>query len=728
MRIRPAKRAVVIAVAIICAVFLWATCNIVSTVNEWTADLAPIENTDFLHYAQKSTMYADDGTTVLAKFQLEKRDPIDFDQISPYVIYATIDTEDVRFYGHHGVDVAGIVRALFNNICGGPLEGASTITQQLVRNTVLTQEASDISLKRKVREAKLAIDLENHYSKDEILLMYLNTINYGDGCYGIQAAAQNYFQINARELNLTQAATLAGIPQSPTLFNPKENPDACLERRNTVLRRIYEQGNITKEEYEAAKLEGLELNPAPEAPLDGIYAYHFFTSYVRDLLLAQDNPYDCSYADLFRGGLSIYTSINPALQDSAEVACAAQCQRMDEALDAALVAIDVETGQIKAMVGGKDYATSQVNIATGTGGSGRQAGSTFKIFTLAAAIEQGISPQTLLDCTSPLTKVFNGQQIQFENFDGADYGIRDIQSATAISSNTGYLRLSEAIGQDLTCEMATRLGVTSPLSNVYTITLGAADVTPLDLASACTTLAAGGVKQDSVVVTKILDDKGDVIYTAPDTKHRVLDASVAGATTQVLRGVFEGGTASSARLKNGQPTAGKTGTSSDFADHWLVGYTPSLCTAVWIGNPAGAISTNPSLTCNMLWKDFMDRATENSEIQYFPQLQAPPYNNPLNAKQNKELEEKQKALEEKEKEEREKEEREEEERKKKESHDITTAPDTTGKTFSEAVELLDGYNAGYLEQYSDTVAAGIIISQSVQNNQVVIVVSLGPKP
>ena len=666
--------------------------------------------------------YAGDEATLLAEFQLEKRDPVTYEEISPYVLEGTVDTEDVRFYEHEGVDIPGIARAFVNNLRGGDLEGASTITQQLVRNTVLSEEATDISFERKIREAELAIDLEKRFSKDDILVKYLNIINYGDGCYGIEAAAQNYFQVSALDLTLAQAATLVGIPQSPTYLNPKVYPDACLARRNVVLDRMLSAGDITQQEHDDAQAEELGLNPAPDAPADGIYAYPFFTSYVRSLLFDENNPYGCSYADLFKGGLTIYTSLDPELQDAAQAAVDNQRANMADNLDASIVAIDVATGQVKAMTRGVPYGQgegeSQVNIATGDGGTGRQAGSTFKAFTLAAAIEQGISPQTLVDCTSPLKKGQDGAPEDFENFNGNDYGIQTIQSATAISSNTGYLRLSNSIGQASTTEMASRLGVTSPMQPVYTATEGVADVNPLEMASAYATLASGGVKREPTVITKILDRDGNVIWPQEesDTGERVLDEKVAAATTKVLETVFtqSNGTATSARLNSGQPVAGKTGTASSFTDHWLVGYTPSLSCAAWIGDPSGAIETDHGLTANALWKDFMDRATSGKAIENFPTVADPPYNNPYNIAQKNKLGKKVEEEKDEDGESREK--------------DVNSAPSAVGKTFEEAIQILNGYKAGYIEEYSDTVPEGTVISQSVQEGKVVIVVSKGPKP
>lgn len=729
MRTHAVKWALLLTMAALCFVGYAAVQGMLGVMNNWTRDLPSIEDTDFTNTSRESVMYASDESTLLAEFQLEKRYPVTIDQVSPYVLKGTVDTEDVRFYEHEGVDLPGIARAFVNNLRGGDLEGASTITQQLIRNTVLSEEANDISFERKIREAELAVDLEKRFSKDDILMKYLNIINYGDGCYGIEAAAQNYFQVSALDLTLAQAATLVGIPQSPTYLNPKEYPEACLARRNVVLDRMLSAGDITQEEHDAAQAEELGLYPEPEAPIDGIYAYPYFTSYVRELLMAEDNPYNCSIADLFKGGLTIYTSLDTGMQDAAQEAVDNQRANMDGSLDAVLVAMDVETGQVKAMTRGVPYGQgegeSQVNIATGSGGSGRQAGSTFKAFTLAAAIEQGISPQTLIDCSSPLKAGQDGAPQDFENFGGASYGIQTIQSATAISSNTGYLRLSQAIGQSSATEMASRLGVVSPLDPVYTATEGVADVNPLEMANAYATLASGGVKRDPVVITKILDRDGDIIYEAGDSSERVLEEDVAAATTKVLQTVFtqSGATGNSAQLSSGQPVAGKTGTASNFTDHWLVGYTPSLSCAAWIGNPEGSVKTDESLTANALWRDFMNMMTEGTQIENFPTVKDPPYNNPYNIAQKNKLGKK---TEDASKTEADGNQTQSDD--KNDAKDVNSAPSAVGKTFSQAIETLNGYEAEYVEEYSDTVPAGTVISQSVVNGKVRLSVSLGPKP
>ena len=585
----------------------------------WTRNLPVIDSSAF-NYAEESFMYAADGQTLLANFQLEKRKPVNIDAISPLVQKATVDTEDIRFYEHDGVDLQGIVRAIIINLSGGELEGASTITQQLVRNTVLSEEATDITFERKAREIELAIELEKRYSKEEILNMYLNTINYGDGCYGIQAAAMNYFQVNASDLSLVQAATLVGIPQSPTRYNPKEHPTDCLQRRNLVLNRMYTAGDITRAEYEAAIDEELVLNPAPDQPLQGIYAYPYFTSYVRDELMKPDNIYGCSYADLFGGGLKIYTTLDPDMQNKAEWACEEQYDMMEDGLDCALVAIDPTNGYVKAIVGGRDFYTDQWNIATQ---GGRPTGSSFKAFTLLAAIEEGYSPNTLTDCSNPVT-LPSGQTIN--NFGNATYGTRTLADATAISSNTGYYRLAEKLGAPKLIETARRLGVDAELSPYPIITLGTENITPLEMAEAYATLAAGGIHRDPVIITRIEDKNGNLLFQAYDTSERRFDENVVGATTQTLRGVFEKSyaTAAGSGPSNGQPVAGKTGTGVDFRDHWLVGYCPQLSCAAWIGNRDYS-STAASLNANYLWHNFMSMALEDYDIEYFPAFDQPTY-------------------------------------------------------------------------------------------------------
>ena len=333
------------------------TLGVGRAMDSWMDDLPDVHDPNAFTYSDKTRIYANDRTTLLAEFFLQDQEPVEKSQVSDYVLRGTVATEDTRFFEHGGVDYYGIARALVNNLRGGSLEGASTITQQLVRNTLLSSEANDISFRRKAREAELAIEMEQAYSKDDILMMYLNTINYGSGCYGIEAAARHYYSKHANELTVAQAATLVGIPQSPTYNNPEIYPENCTKRRNVVLDRMLTGGVITVEEHDAASHEELALDVESVAE-DGIYAFPYFTSYVRQLLLSE-----LSYEEVFDGGLTVYTTIDPTLQGYAEDATSAVYDEMaktgDGDVSLSMTCIDPNTGYVLAMIGGRDWSQSQ---------------------------------------------------------------------------------------------------------------------------------------------------------------------------------------------------------------------------------------------------------------------------------------------------------------------------------------------------------------------------------
>lgn len=345
--------AVILGALAACCIAVVVMCTV------WLQDLPDYNDASAYNYAEKTKVYANDGTTLLAEFYLENRDPIDLDDMGAYVTKGTVATEDERFYQHNGIDVLGIARAVWVNVTHTGHEGASTITQQFVRNTILADEATESTLKRKVREAYIAIKLEESYSKDEILQMYLNTINYGQGAYGIQAAAQRYYNKDAKDLTIAQAATLIGIPQSPTYNNPIDNPENCKNRRNLVLDRMLSNGVITQEEHDAAQAEDLDLNVSEVSTGDGMYKYKYFTSYVRETLLK-----DYSTDEVFKGGMTVVTTLDPAIQEAAESAADAKMKSLSDNLELALVSVDPDTGYIKALIGGRDYDTNEFNLAT----------------------------------------------------------------------------------------------------------------------------------------------------------------------------------------------------------------------------------------------------------------------------------------------------------------------------------------------------------------------------
>ena len=622
------KRTVAAVLSVVAVLFTFLISSVVGVyamVNSWLEDLPDYQSADAFNTSLPTFVYASDRKTVLARFQLEYREPVNLDQISPWLVKAIVDTEDARFYEHEGIDYYGVMRALVNNLSGGRLEGGSTITQQFVRNTILSEEMDEISIKRKVREAFLALQMEKVYEKDDILRMYMNTINFGAGAHGAEAAAQRYFSKPAAELTLAESALLAGIPQSPTYNDPLQYPERALERRDMVLSRMLGEHDITQEEYNKASAAPLGLNPKDISD-DGIIAYPYFTSYVRYLLY---NNYDLSEGDILKGGLKVYTTLDIEKQNDAEAACAQKRDALYGDMEVAMAVVDPETGNVQAIVGGEDYRASQVNLATGQGGGGRPCGSVFKMFTLVESIKQSIDPNsTYLDCTSPAT--VDGYTL--ENYANESFGTRSIASAFAVSSNTGFVRLISSIGVDNVAATAHDLGVSTDLLEDEagaTLTLGVQNVTPLDLAHAAATIANGGVRYDLCAISTIESRDGNVIVDDTDpTKraHRVLTPEQAHAAQDVMQGVVTGGTGTAARMSNGQPVGGKTGTSEDYKDITFVGYTPFTAAAIWVGDPTN-VSAVPTGQCADVFRSYttalMNR--ENIPVQDFADVDYPQY-------------------------------------------------------------------------------------------------------
>lgn len=579
----------------------------------WLQDLPDYTDATLYNAAEKTRVYANDGETLLASFYLEDREPVERNQISDYVVMGTIATEDERFYEHDGVDLWGIARATIVNMLGSTREGASTITQQLVRNTILADEADEISLKRKLREAYISVKMEEMYNKDEILLMYLNTINYGSGSHGIEAAAQRYFSKSAAELTLAEAATLVGIPQSPTYNNPIDNPEQCLTRRNLVLSRMLANGYIDQQQHDEALVQPLELNVQDRAS-DGIERYPYFSSYIRDELVEQ-----YSREVVFQGGLTVYTTLDPVMQEYAEQAARRKEASVGSYYEVALTAVDPDTGFIKAMVGGKDYYKDQWNLATQ---AQRSPGSSFKTFTLVASIEDQISPQTYVNCSS--TVQFPGWKVS--NIGGAGYGTISIARAFALSSNTGFARITMTLGPEKVVEVAHRLGITSYIGeDDPTVTLGAYEVTTLEMAGAYASIANGGTKHTPTGIEKVIDQRGDIIFEANTEGTRVLSPEVAHAATEVMKGVVTGGTGTGARLSSGQVAAGKTGTSENYRDSYFCGITPQLSVAIWLGNrQERAVGSD----CTSVFRDFVGNALKDQPLEDFPEAEDPPYKSP----------------------------------------------------------------------------------------------------
>ncbi len=598
----------------IALLFIALAVSVGTLVDSWLQDLPDYNSADAYLVSEPTQVY-DANNNVIAEYYLQNRRSVTKDQVSPYVLEGTVDTEDVRFYQHNGVDPQGIVRAVLVTFRGGS-EGASTITQQLVRNTVLSDEQFEQTLKRKVREAYIAIQMEKTYSKEQILMMYLNTIYYGHSAYGIQAASVTYFNKDAKDLTLAEAALLVGLPQSPSYYDPTENPEAAIQRRNTVLDRMLTAGDITQEEHDEAQSEPLTLNQGQV--IDPQDTYPYFTDYVKSLLL-QDFDQDT----VFQGGLKVYTTLDPNMQEAAQDAVENRLSSFGNAeLDSALVAVEPGTGYIKAMVGGRDYSSNQYNLATQ---AERQPGSSFKAFTLVAALRAGMSPDIYINANSPM-QITSTWKVQ--NFGNYSYGTITLREATARSSNTAYGQVAVAIGADSIVQAAKDMGVDVDLPSYPSITLGTTGVPPIQMAEAYATLATGGVHRDTVAITKIEDRNGNTVYEHEDNPEQTVDAAVAQTATDVLEGVITSGNGTANVVNNmlgiNQPVAGKTGTSEDYRDLWFVGYSPQLSVAVWCGyRQEGTVYIHgtyghPNTTSCLIWADFMNSALEGADRQEFP--------------------------------------------------------------------------------------------------------------
>ena len=544
-------------------------------------DIPSLEDQRAVSLAQTTQIYAADGTLLAYLHGVENRTVISGKAIPDNLKYAVVAVEDERFYQHSGVDLEGFGRALVVNLkAQGVSEGFSSITMQLVGNMYL--DRTDISLDRKFNEMALAWQFERKYSKDEILEMYLNTIYFGSNAYGVEAAAKTYFDKEPMELTIAEAALLAGLPQAPTAYSPRRNPERALARRDRIILKMYEQGFITQEEARQAWDEPLDL--APASPYTKVQE-PYVVAYVRKQLI------DMYGEDkVFKGGLRVETSINPAYQKLAEQAISSTLDREDDP-SAALVSVETETGYIRAMVGSTDYDDSKFNLAAQ---GRRQPGSAFKTFVLAAAIEAGVDPYETYYESQPLTIELPGQPKPWnvKTYGGNYYGTTSIDVATLRSDNTVYAQMILDLGPELVVDIAKRMGITSQLDPYPAIALGGLTygVSPLEMASAYATLANAGEHISPTIILKIKDAEGNVLWEANPKRTQAISAGVAYEVTRILQRNIWSGTGTRADIE--RPAAGKTGTAQEYYDAWFCGYTPHLSTAVWMGHPEAQIEMN----------------------------------------------------------------------------------------------------------------------------------------
>jgi membrane peptidoglycan carboxypeptidase len=603
---------------------------------------------------QRSVVLDRHGHTIATLYATEDRAPVTLQEVAPAAIAAVVSIEDRTFFSHRGVDPKSILRALSADFHSGKfVQGGSTITQQLVKNTLIENPQKD--LQRKVREAVLAMRLEQIYTKDEILERYLNTVYFGRDAYGIRAASERYFNEHPIDLTIPQAAMLAGIISAPSAYDPILHPVAARHRREQVLVAMRETGVIDEKAvtaFDRSPLPKRAYKSATIAPTS-----YFVAQVVQRLLndkrLGPDVPTRRNL--IYHGGLRITTTYDPTLQKEAETALrtqiAAAARQPNIPVTGALVAIDNSNGAVRAMVSGSGnesgaaYLAQEFNYATG---ANRQVGSSFKVFTLATALENGFAPNDTIDGTSGC-QIPPGLTTDNKPYSpgGEGGGVLTLRTAITDSINCAFVRLIVALGADpanpnaqgytraaagpqKVIDVAHEMGVTSPLKPFTSLTLGTEGVSPLDMASAYSTLANDGVHRPPIFVTKVQGPDGKVVFEEPPSGHspkQVMPVNIARTETEMLFGPVRSGTASRTLSNFPRPIAGKTGTTDNNVDAWFVGFSPQITTAVWMGDPAGdTVSMNPFFNVGAvnggtiparIWNDFMGQALASLPIVNF---------------------------------------------------------------------------------------------------------------
>lgn len=570
--------------------------------------------------AQTSIVYDGSGNQLALLHGNQNRFPVRLDQVPQVLQDAVVSAEDHNFYKHRGIDPVGILRATWADLRHqGVRQGGSTITQQYVKNAFVGS-GQRRTLLRKLKEAVIAVKLEHKYTKKAILERYLNAVYFGRGAYGVEAAAKAYYGRDASQLDLGQSAYLAGLIRTPSDGDVYNDPVLAKSLRTIVLNAMVRDRVVSRADADAA--EAVDLKTATNPPSHGdttvtspVKGVEYFVEYVRQQLRRS-----YSEQEILRGGLRVYTTLDPKLQTIAYDSVYSEVLNRTTDPAGALVSLDTD-GHVVAMVGGRDWSKSSVNLAVGTdgGGSGRQGGSTFKPFLLAETIREGYSVQSSFNGPAKIVfpKADNGNDWEVSNYDDASYGRLNLIDATVNSVNTIYAQLVTAIGPQNVADMAKKLGVRSPLSPpVVSITLGTPNVSVLDMADAYLSFANEGMQTDPRVIRKITVGATLLVDDRPK-RTRALEKDQADMVNFILRQVVDRGSGKGARLPNG-PAWGKTGTTDNYGDAWFVGFNRKLTTAVWMGYPSGqsqqllnvhgqARVNGGSIPAD-IWRRFMSRA------------------------------------------------------------------------------------------------------------------------
>lgn len=599
------------------------------TANEADASELP----EFDPLSQRSVMFDAVGN-VLGVFQAENQIPVRYEQIPQGMVDALLAVEDESYFEHKGVNARSLLRAVLANVSAGEVrQGGSTITQQLVKLSFLSSRQN---ANRKLLEAAYAVQLEKKLTKEQILERYLNIVFFGNGAYGIQAAAEMYFNKNVDQLTMTEGAFLAGLVRAPSRYDPFRYPDRSKARRKQALERLVAVGKMTPLEMTAADAAPLPVRPQRARSTGKADTY--FADQVKELLLNETNilgdDQQERYNAFFRGGLKIYTTLNPALQVAAEQARATQMPSTGGRFEAAVVSLDTQTGAVRAMVGGPGFAQLEVNLTLAP----RQTGSSVKFMILAAAVEAGVQANDLIDGTAPCTLPNPGEPKKpFVITDAVSGGVGPIDNMTWRSINCAYAKLALGLGLERVTGVMKRMGVTNKLLAVPALATGGNEISPLDMASAFTAITNSGVHHEPYYIDRIEGPDGKVIYENPKAGTQVLDANVAAQAAAILKTPILRGTGRRAQLAGARPAAGKTGTQDSNTNAWFVGGTPQYTTAVWMGNwrnnidkmisipqfkafPKVQGGTYPAL----IWKAYMDAAHAGLPVVDFPAPAASP--------------------------------------------------------------------------------------------------------
>ena len=580
-----------------------------------THDLPQIRSLENFKPDAVTRIYSVDKV-VLAELFIEKREPVPLETIPKFLKAALVATEDRKFYKHSGVDLKGIARAIIKDIKAGEfVEGASTITQQLSKTLFLTSRKT---LVRKIKEAILAFQLERRYTKNEILELYLNQVYFGSGAYGVQSAAKIFFGKSVGDLSLAECALVAGMPKSPSRYSPLVNPDLAIKRRNTVLMQMRDTDIISDAAYQQAVKEEVYTKGhkfmQSKAP--------YFVEYVKKIL--ED---ELGSTRLYKGGLSVFSTLDYRLQLAAENAVfdgltaladrMQQTQIADPDPQGALISIELTSGGILSMVGGKDFHANRFNRATM---ALRQPGSAFKPFVYAYAIEQGFAQnKKILDAPVVYKGAQDGKDWKPKNF-SLDYkGEIKLRRALVISQNIPAVRLLEMLGPYSVAQFAHQLGIKSPLASDLSLALGTSEVTLMDLTSAYSTFPNKGEKIKPFGVLEVVDRQGRVIWRAKPQRRLVMSRTGAAIVTNMLEGVINEGTGRRARIL-GRAVAGKTGTTNDYKDALFIGFSPSIIAGVWVGQDLGGSLGEKETGARAalpIWIDFMNAAFQRDPHQYF---------------------------------------------------------------------------------------------------------------